>query len=169
MANTQLSKMDWLNELVTDLRAGEVYFNLQGQDSSTIIKSFVSVLNIPKSIDKRVLTEAFLEREKLMSTAIGKGCAIPHLRQDVAKSLNTTYFSIGYLDYPVKWGIYDDVWVDTLFLFFSSDSKRHLTILSGIAELLADEKIMDLLTKRQDKLSILNYLENITTSVDNKY
>lgn len=58
-----------------------VTFNLKAKDKKTAIEELAGLLkNAKKITDLNEATEALLQREKLGSTGIGHGVAIPHAR-----------------------------------------------------------------------------------------
>ena len=67
--------------------------NLQGEDKSSILKELSSVLVKPCQVTSvEELLQVLLDREKLGSTGIGEGIAIPHGR---LKKLKNFFISFG--------------------------------------------------------------------------
>ncbi|NKB69233.1 MAG: PTS sugar transporter subunit IIA [Candidatus Latescibacteria bacterium] len=61
---------------------------LQGETKEQIIEELVDALEIGDAItDRDKVLQAVLEREKIMSTGIGDGIAIPHGKSDAATRL----------------------------------------------------------------------------------
>ncbi len=61
---------------------------LQGETKEQIIEELVDVLEVGDAItDRDKVLQAVLEREKIMSTGIGDGIAIPHGKSDAATRL----------------------------------------------------------------------------------
>lgn len=65
---------------ITDfLDASLIIPNLKGKDKNTVLKEMVeAVASHCRSIDSQKLFRVLVEREKISSTAIGEGVAIPH-------------------------------------------------------------------------------------------
>jgi PTS system nitrogen regulatory IIA component len=65
---------------ITDfLDVSKVLPNLKGRDKQTVLKEMAEwMASRDHSMDARKLLEVLLEREKISSTAIGEGVAIPH-------------------------------------------------------------------------------------------
>jgi PTS system nitrogen regulatory IIA component len=65
---------------ITDfLDVSKVLPNLKGRDKQTVLKEMAErMVSRDHSMDARKLLEVLLEREKISSTAIGEGVAIPH-------------------------------------------------------------------------------------------
>lgn len=83
-------------------------------------------------IDESSIFNHFIERERLGSTAIGHGIAIPHIRSDEVKH---THASLIKLEKPVDFGAYDQKPVDIVIglLVPSEQNQNHLTTLANIA------------------------------------
>ena len=61
---------------------------MEARDKSSAIKELVDILGRVKDIgDKRALVKALVDREKLGSTGIGQGIAIPHAKSDKVNEL----------------------------------------------------------------------------------
>jgi nitrogen PTS system EIIA component len=65
---------------ITDfLDAGRIIPDLKGKDKKAVLKEMADWLSVRDgSLDGEILFETLLEREKISSTAIGEGVAIPH-------------------------------------------------------------------------------------------
>jgi nitrogen PTS system EIIA component len=65
---------------ITDfLDAGRIIPDLKEKDKRAVLKEMADWLaSRDRSLDGRILFETLLEREKISSTAIGEGVAIPH-------------------------------------------------------------------------------------------
>lgn len=83
-------------------------------------------------LDARRLLEALLERERLGSTGLGTGVAIPHCRM---KDCGAPAASLLRLREPVDFGAPDDEPVDLLFTLVVPDGERqrHLQLLANLA------------------------------------
>ena len=82
--------------------------------------------------------ESLINREKLGSTGLGKGVAIPHGRMAVLDQPICAFIK---LDTPVDFDATDEQPVDLIFaLLVPEDStEEHLQILSSVAELFSNE------------------------------
>lgn len=100
-------------------------------------------------IEPAFLEEVF-EREKITSTAIGKGVAIPHGNQ---KYVKRPVIALAILEKPVQWGENN---VDLVFMLaFKEDSKLNMqNFFSEFYKILDDEKILN-------DIRILNSSEEI--------
>ena len=64
----------------------------------------------------RIIFDAMLERERLGSTAVGKGLAVPHAR---IHSINKVYAVFARTAQPVEFGALDNQPVDMMFMLLS--------------------------------------------------
>ncbi|HQB07874.1 MAG TPA: PTS sugar transporter subunit IIA, partial [Rectinema sp.] len=58
----------------------DVFYLIDPIDMANAIRQVVGLASLQKSVDRKVLVDALLSREEMMSTAIGNGIAIPHVR-----------------------------------------------------------------------------------------
>lgn len=88
--------------------------------------------------DKARLLEEIRSRERLSSTGIGEGVAVPHALCD---AIPQTVMSVIHLARPVPFGSLDGAPVDLVFLMAGprGATATHLKVLSKLARLLHDE------------------------------
>lgn len=95
--------------------------------------------------------QAVLEREKIASTGIGMGIAIPHAK---LSCFSDFFLKIGILKEGVAWNAMDEVLVRAIFLIGGPDDKQseYLSLLSQLTLYLRDvEKRKKLLTLSSPK------------------
>lgn len=89
------------------------------------------------ALDEHDLFDKIVERERLGSTGLGKGIAIPHCRISNCSQVTGSLFK---LDEPVDFDAIDGEPVDLLFVLVVPDEAHdeHLSALATIAELFSD-------------------------------
>ncbi|CAK4070832.1 Nitrogen regulatory protein [Vibrio sp. 16] len=94
------------------------------------------------------LFECMLSREKMGSTGIGNGIAIPHARM---QSSDKAVAVLIQCESPVEFDSIDNRPVDLLFALLVPDAqcKEHLKTLSSMAERLNDKQVLKQLRKAQ--------------------
>lgn len=100
-------------------------------------------------------SKALLDRENDVSTWIGAGLAMPHInRRDAGRIIRSGFH---FLQYPegVSW---DKSHVAFLVVVVAAKEGDHITMLSGIADLLADERKVMRLSMADSKSAFLNLL-----------
>lgn len=103
--------------------------------------------NLP-ALDGNTLLNNLAARERLGSTGLGNGIAIPHCR---LKHLDAVVGALITLDQPIDFNAVDDKPVDILFVLLAPEqaTQEHLNALAALAELLnRDEFCEQLRTAR---------------------
>jgi PTS system nitrogen regulatory IIA component len=108
-------------------------------------------------LDPQRLLEALLERERLGTTGIGHGIAIPHARM---AELNRLVGLFARLDEPVDFEALDDQPSDLIFLLLAPDSAdaESLKALARISRLLRDPNMQLRLRQEQDPQAVYRML-----------
>ena len=96
------------------------------------------------NLDAQTIEDALLEREKLGSTGIGRGVAIPHGKIEGLSEITALFVK---LDTPVEFDSIDDVPVDLVFLLLApvEATAAHLKALAKVTRLFRDEDVRDAL------------------------
>jgi PTS system nitrogen regulatory IIA component len=107
-------------------------------------------------VDERVILDTLLERERLGSTGIGGGTAVPHGRLAQLPRMFAMFFR---LERPIPFDSVDDQPVDLVFLLLTPDNAGadHLKALARLSRLLRDQATCAKLrgTDRADALYVL--------------
>ncbi len=140
---------------------GSVWYCVDPLSFKEAVKSLVSIVKLPNSIDRKVLSNALLSREEMMSTAIGNGIAIPHVRLFESMSLQEDIVVVAYLFEPVDWEAPDEKPVHTLFFVLAADETRHLQILAEIAQLASDEDFVEYLRTMPAKEALIERIQQL--------
>jgi PTS system nitrogen regulatory IIA component len=99
--------------------------------------------------NERTIYEILLQREKLGSTAVGNGIAIPHGK---LAQLDRLFGLFARLDRPIEFEALDGQPVDLIFLLLAPESAGadHLKALARVARLLRDPEIASRLRESRD-------------------
>ncbi len=131
----------------------ELVLFLDANNREDVLKSLVDILNNRGKLkDKEAFFEAVLAREKLVSTGIGMGVAIPHAK---LASYDDFFIAIGIVSKGVEWEALDQAPVRIVFMIGGPDDKQteYLQILSRLTFALKDEsrrkKMLQLSSERQ--------------------
>ncbi|MBL7986832.1 MAG: PTS sugar transporter subunit IIA [Chlorobi bacterium] len=109
---------------------------LQAETKEEALNSMVNMLETsPKVITLEKVRMAILEREKIMSTGVGHGFAIPHGKTDAISDI-TAAFAI--TAQPLDFDSLDDQPVRLIFMLVGNDSHvgAHLKLLSRVSRLM---------------------------------
>ena len=139
----------------------DVFYLIDPIDMANAIRQVVGLASLKKSVDCKVLLDALLSREEMMSTAIGNGIAIPHVRLFDSMSLQEDIVAVAYLFEPVDWVAPDEKPVHTLFFVLAADEARHLQILAEIAQLASDEDFVDFLKTMPPREALIERIQQV--------
>jgi PTS system nitrogen regulatory IIA component len=131
------------------LRAGGVVGGLRGEDKRAVITAAVERLQLPAHVDRAIVLEMLLAREKLGSTGVGEGFAIPHVRDPIVLRVPAPLVTLFLLDRPIDFGALDARPVHTLFVAITPTIKLHLLILSRLASVLHDGSVREAIRTRE--------------------
>lgn len=135
-----------------------INLEFKGKNKKEIIEELVDLIaRSGKLKNKKAFLKAILEREKLGSTGLGNGVAIPHAKSKVVKDFVLVF---GRRDSGIDFGALDG---EKTYLFFSLASPEeevggHLKVLSEIARLIKDKFIVEGLKKAQTKKDIIKII-----------
>lgn len=140
--------IDILNEQV-------VRTNLQGTTKTEIINSMIDLAGTQSRVlDKEKLREAIFEREKIMSTGVGSGFAIPHGKTDAVSDIVAAFAVTAQ---PIDYQSLDDQPVRIVFLLVGRDNMvgPHIKLLSRISRLMNKEDFRNRLLEAKNPADIL--------------
>ncbi|MEX2600267.1 MAG: PTS sugar transporter subunit IIA [Balneolaceae bacterium] len=116
--------------ILTDMRV---------KDKEALLNRLIDLLS-DQVTDKQLsaIRSAVFEREKIMSTGVGKGLAIPHGK---SAEIDTNYASFATLAEPIQYDSIDEKPVEVVFLLVGPESKNsaHIKLLSRISRLMNNE------------------------------
>lgn len=107
-----------------------------------------------KIIDEDEVRKCVFEREKLVSTGVGKGFAIPHGKTNEIKDI-VAAFAI--MKEPIDFESIDGEKVSFIFLLIGKDSllNMHIKLLSRISRLMNKDEFREKLLKASDSAEVL--------------
>lgn len=105
------------------------------------------------------ILEALLDRERLTSTGIGEGVAIPHV---FVEGLTDTLIAFGRKRKGVAFNAIDRLPVHLIFLILGPEDRAefHLQLLSKMARYLRDEELREALLNAKDPEEIIRVVEH---------
>jgi PTS system nitrogen regulatory IIA component len=108
-------------------------------------------------LSKREIFESLCARERLGSTGLGNGVAIPHGRIKGSSHVQATFIR---LKKPVPFDSVDSVPVDLLFCLAVPEDcgEDHLKLLAQVAELFSDSEVLEGLREAETPVQILQLL-----------
>jgi PTS system nitrogen regulatory IIA component len=141
------------------LRRGGFFYEVPGATPQDVLGWLVSAVKLPGHVDREKLLSAVLEREDLLSTAVGNGIALPHPRNPIIEKEEDQCAVLGFLENEVDWDALDGKTVTAVVLVVSSSARSHLTALQRITFFCRDGGFCGLLKRRAPPEEILAYIE----------
>lgn len=125
--------------LIAALDQGGIHYGIEGQEVSEILRAAVERLTVIAPEIKPDLVAKLIEREKLTSTGLGNGIAVPHPREPEHLAIASASISACYLKAPVDFNALDGKPVNLLFVLLSPSVRTHLQLLSRLSYCLRDK------------------------------
>ncbi|OIO35167.1 MAG: PTS fructose transporter subunit IIA [bacterium (Candidatus Ratteibacteria) CG_4_10_14_3_um_filter_41_18] len=146
-------------KIIDFLKAGAIIPDLKASDKEGLIKELVSLLEEKGEItDQEKVGNLLLEREKLGSTGIGQGIAIPHAKTDQVKQI---VIAFGLSQKGLNFESLDEEPVYIIFLVLAPIDATgiHLKVLAKIARLLKDKVFRNSLKSCKDTKEIFRVIK----------
>ncbi len=137
------------------IKNGHIFYDIPGENREDVLKAIVEVLPLPPKLSKDALWQMLVAREKMMSTNIGHGIAIPHVRNPVVLRIDQPSITLCFLKTPVDFKALDGQPVSILFTLLCPSVKKHLVILSRLAFCLQSPKLQEYLNRKASPEQIL--------------
>ena len=150
-----------LPRLSDSVRAGGIHRAVAGSEKELLLRNVVGLLPLPRGVDPDFLLEMLLARERLGSTALGSGIAIPHPREPLVMHVHEPLVSVCLLAEPVDFGSTDGMPVHTLFVIVAPSVRMHLHVLSMLSAVLHDAAVCAKLESRASAEEILAEIERV--------
>jgi len=148
-------------KLTSLLKEPLIDLDLKGRDKKQIIAELVELIAKSKKLtNKKAFFKIMVKREKLGSTGIGAGVAIPHGRAKEVKSFALVFAR---KKEGIDFGALDG---EKTYLFFALASPEneiggHLKILSEISRMVKDKSTVELLKRIEDKKRVLKLISDL--------
>lgn len=151
-----------------------IFNGLKGNTQDEIIENMLSEMSKKDSKiaeKEQEIKEAVLKREKEISTAIGKGIAIPHARMS---KFNDFVVAIGIIENPIKVqieGLNEEDEVKVVFLIVCDilKNKNILKVMSAITKLVVKyPEIMEKIKNSKDSEEIFNLIDSVQLEIGKK-
>lgn len=141
---------------VSDILSEKIIeINLDAKDKTDAINKMIDLANQSGNITGlEIVRKCVFEREKLVSTGVGKGFAIPHGKSDEIKDIVASF---AVLKEPIDFDSIDGEPVRYIFLLVGKDSmlNLHIKLLSRISRLMNKDEFREKLLAAQSKEQIL--------------
>ncbi len=114
--------------------------NYEASSKKNVLDELSKLAEKDIKIDSRILLEALTKREKLGSTAVGNGIAIPHAN---CPDIDKPKVFVALLSNSLDFNANDDQPVDIIFLLLAPDNSgsEHLQALALVSRLLRNKEL----------------------------
>ncbi len=129
-------------ELAELLSLGGVVANLKASSKKQLLQELSQRAAQITGLSERAIFDVLLERERLGTTGVGNGIAIPHGKLAELERLHGLFAK---LERPVDFDAVDDEPVDLVFLLLAPESAGadHLKALAWVSRLLRDKTVCE--------------------------
>ena len=131
-----------MNRLATILPAPQVLVAVEATSKKRAFEEVGLLFETMHGLSRALITDSLFARERLGSTGLGHGVAIPHGR---IKGLKAPMAAVFQLLHPIGFDAPDEQPVSLLIFLLVPEAatQKHLEILSEIAELLSDASLRE--------------------------
>ena len=143
-----------MQALASLLTPGRAACRVPGISKKRLFETIARIISDDQvSLPYNLLLSSFIAREKLGSTGLGQGIAIPHCRVDNCTHAIGTLIT---LEDPINFDAPDGEPVDVLFVLLvpTEAQQQHLDILAGVAGLFSQKAFCDEIRSARDAQSL---------------
>jgi PTS system nitrogen regulatory IIA component len=148
-----------MNPLTNILPVGQVLLDLESTSKKRVFEQVGMLFENYLGLARAVVFDSLFAREKLGSTGLGQGVAIPHGR---IKGLKQAAGAFVRLKTPVPFDAPDGRAVNLLFFLLVPEqaTEHHLEILSELAQRFAERSFRDALVAAPDSAAVVALFQN---------
>ena len=133
--------------------------NMSAGTKEEVLNKVVDMLGAsPNVLDIEKVRRAIIEREKIMSTGVGHGFAIPHAKVDALSDIVAAFAT---LDHPVDFQALDGQPVRIVFMLVGRETHvgTHLKLLSRVSRLMNSETFREQLLQAKTPAEVLQLFQ----------
>jgi len=142
-----------MNRLASILSPAQVLVRVEVTSKKRAFEEAGLLFEDLHGLNRALVAESLFARERLGSTGLGHGVAIPHGR---IKGLKSPMAAVFQLDQPIGFDAPDEKPVSLLIFLLvpEASTQKHLEILSEIAELLSDSSLREKIKTCDDAVEL---------------
>jgi PTS system nitrogen regulatory IIA component len=148
-----------MNRLASILSVAQVLVHVDATSKKRVFEEAGLLFENLHGLSRALVTDSLFSRERLGSTGLGHGVAIPHGR---IKGLKVPMAAVFQLAQPIGFDAPDEQAVSLLIFLLVPEAatQKHLEILSEIAELLSDASLREKLASSADAADLHGLIAN---------
>jgi PTS system nitrogen regulatory IIA component len=151
------------------IEKGGVIVDADGKTPAEIYKIIAESQKLPDYLSADKVYSELVQREELISTAVGNGMAIPHPRYPLLKNEDEQRIIVCYPKKPISMVAPDPRPVFVFFAILSSTSKVHLKILSRLAFLIQNKEFTKILAGKPSADVLADAVNRILPPEDKRF
>ena len=150
-------------EIADLLRPEQVIAHLRATSKKQALQDLARRAAQTSGQNERAIFDVLMERERLGTTGVGNGIAIPHGK---LPTLDRLYGLFARLDHPIDFDAIDERPVDLIFLLLAPESAGadHLKALARVSRLLRDKTACEKLRGTDDQEALYALLVDTANS-----
>jgi len=132
--------------------------------AGTAAEAIEAAVGLVRTLDERAraaILDEVLERERMASTGLGSGVALPHPRRPPSDFVEDAIVAVVYPARPLDWAAVDDQPVHAVFLLLSPSARIHLQLLARVAYVLREPEFGEFLRSRPGHEELVARLRSI--------
>lgn len=142
------------------LKKDKIIPSMKGKTKTEVINELIDLFKDDERVkDLEGMRLSVHEREKIMSTGVGKGFAIPHAKSN---SVNDIIAAFGKLDEPIDFQALDGQPVNLIFLLVGKENLvgPHIKLLSRVSRMMNKDEFRESLANAKTVDEIYDLFEN---------
>ncbi|MCQ2575561.1 MAG: PTS sugar transporter subunit IIA [Treponema sp.] len=148
-------------DIVELIHRGGVFQDVEGSTPEEIYSNFVKMLDLPDGMTADFVYNALCTREKVLSTAVGNGIALPHARAPIMRQEKDQRICVVYLKQPIEMHAPDERLVSTMFVLLTHNPQIHLKVLTELAGLFRSARFRKALEEKAPEAEILSLIREL--------
>lgn len=146
--------------LADAIKKGGIYYDIEADNVESVL-AVISEL-VPTSVmsSRAALFHSLMEREKIRSTGIGKGIAIPHPQKPMPDLFPDSFVVTCFMREPLDFSSMDGKPVSVIFTVVAPNQHVHLNILSRLSFCLKKNDFIKLLSSKPDQDQLLEAIDS---------
>jgi len=149
------------------LEAGGIFYRVEGENRDRVLAEVAQHLRLPEEVDRMHLQQVLIARERIASTGIGAGIAIPHPRNPALLHITKPTVTLCFLETPVDFQALDGQPVRLLFTVITPTLRTHLHLLSKLGFVLKNDLFRNVLTGEGTREEIFSALRQAEIELEN--
>ncbi len=138
---------------------GGVFTDIKGSSVNEVYDDFSKKIKLPDGLYAEVLNRELIEREKVLSTAVGNGIAIPHPRSQLIYNPADERIAVCFSREGIDMHSPDSTNVSAFFVLLTHTSQSHLAILSTLAALVQKKDFITVLKTKPNQKALLDAIK----------